>query len=104
MIQIQWTCPSREEARRVIHLLLDKRLIACANIVPEVESHYLWEGALETSKEVKAYLKTAAHLFNTVEQTIRQNCSYQVPEIVAFQVWAASQPYEEWVLIEVKDV
>ncbi len=98
MIQVQWTCPSLDEARCVIRLLLEGRLIACANIIPEIESHYWWEGALEATREVKVYLKTAEHLFHSVEQMIRQNCSYQVPEIIAFKAWTVSKPYEEWVL------
>ncbi len=101
MIQIQWTSPSIEEARTVIRILLENRLIACANIVPQVESHYRWEGALEASMEVKVYMKTEEHRFKEVEQMIRKHCSYKVPEIISFKALAVSHPYEAWVLEEV---
>ena len=102
MIQIQWTCATIEEARKIIRLLLEHRLVACANIVQNVESHYRWEGALETSTEVKVYLKTEERRFKEVELLIRKNSSYQVPEIVSFKALAISHPYEQWVLGEVK--
>ena len=104
MIQIQWCCSSIEEARKIIRLLLENKLIACANIVPNVESHYLWEGAIETSMEVKVYFKTEEHRFKEVEQMIRKHCSYQVPEIVSFKALAVSNPYERWVLEVVRPV
>lgn len=47
MIQIQWTCATTQEARKGATLLLEKRLIACANIIPQVESLYLWKGVIE---------------------------------------------------------
>jgi periplasmic divalent cation tolerance protein len=102
MIQIQWTCPNIEEARKVIGILLKNNLIACANIIPHVESHYRWEEALETSYEVKVYMKTEEHRFLEIEQMIRKHCSYQVPEIVSFKALAVSHPYERWVLEEIK--
>lgn len=104
MIQIQWTCSSIDEARKVIRILLENNLVACANIIPHVESHYRWEGVLETSTEVKVYMKTEEHRFLEVEQMIRKHCSYQVPEIVSFKALAVSHPYEKWVFEEVKSV
>ena len=104
MIQIQWTCATLEEARQVIRLLLENRLVACATIIPQVESHYRWEGAVENSTEVKVYLKTEEHRFADVEQMIRKHCSYKVPEIISFKALAVSHPYEKWVFEEVKSV
>jgi periplasmic divalent cation tolerance protein len=104
MIQIQWTAPNIDEARTIIRILLESHLIACANIVPNVESHYRWEGELETSTEVKVYLKTEEEHFVEVERVIRKHCSYKVPEIVAFKALAVSHPYEKWVQSEVNSV
>ncbi|MBP7074300.1 MAG: divalent-cation tolerance protein CutA [Rhabdochlamydiaceae bacterium] len=102
MIQIQWTCPTIDEARKVIRILLENKLVACANIISNVESHYRWEGALESSNEVKVYFKTQESRFDMVEQTIRKNCSYQVPEIIAFRAHNVSEAYKRWVEEEVK--
>lgn len=104
MIQIQWTCPHLDEARRIIWLLLEKRLIACANIAPHIESHYRWEGVLESSQEAKVYLKTMESLFSDIEKLIRQHASYQIPEIVAFKALKVSDPYAEWVADETKKI
>lgn len=102
IIQIQWTCPHLDEARKVIDLLLEKRLIACATILPQVESHYRWKDVLETSQEVKVYLKTTEELFTNVEKIIQENCSYKVPEIIAFKAYQVSRAYEQWVQAETK--
>ena len=96
-IQIQWTAPSLEEARRIARMLVIEKLVACANLISGVESIYLWKGQLETSQEVKVYLKTRAELFARVRNLIQQNCSYEVPEISQIQFDDGNPPYIEWV-------
>lgn len=98
MIQIEWNASSFEEARKVITLLLENKLIACANLIPAIESHYWWKEKIETSSEIKVYLKTIQDHFQIIEQVIRQNCSYGVPEIVALEILEVSTPYKNWAL------
>lgn len=42
MIYVFWTCSNGEEAKKITYLLLNERLIACASILPEIESIYRW--------------------------------------------------------------
>jgi periplasmic divalent cation tolerance protein len=51
------TAPNIDEARRIAQELLQQRLVACVNLVPQVESMYVWEGKLETSQEVLMMIK-----------------------------------------------
>ena len=73
LIYIFWTCRDKQEVKRIVHGLLDQRLIACASIFPEVESIYRWEGKIEESQEVKVILKTAALHFNAVQSYIQEH-------------------------------
>lgn len=96
MIYIFWTCRDREEAKKIARSLLDKRLIACASIWPEVESIYRWEGKIEEGKEAKVILKTEARHFEAICQLIRKEGSYEVPEISQIQVTKANPQYASW--------
>lgn len=97
MIYIFWTCRDRDEAKKIIHRLLDERWIACASILPDVESIYRWEGKIEESREVKVILKTISKHFSSIEQCILKHGSYQVPEIAEIHVDQVHPRYSAWV-------
>lgn len=95
-IQIQWTCGTIEEARTIAHALIKKRLVACVNIIPSVESIYFWEGRIQTDEEVKVFLKTKASLFEEVRDYIEFHAEYDVPAIVAFSIEEGNPGYLTW--------
>lgn len=76
---IYTTFPSLEEARRIINLLLEKRLIACANLFPSMESHYIWEEKRYTETEVAAFLKTTQEKYVFLEKLFLEVHPYEVP-------------------------
>ena len=100
LIYIFWSCKDRPEAKKIIHELLEKRLIACASILPEVESIYRWEGKIEETLEIKVILKTTSSHFQAVQNLIRERCSYQVPEIVQIDIPTGNPDYLAWVRLE----
>ena len=95
-IQIQWTCSTVEEAKKICSSLVERRLIACANIISNVESIYLWKGEVETSSEVKVYLKTVDEKFSAIQAYILEHCSYEVPEILKVAVLDGNPTYLQW--------
>ena len=97
MIYIFWTCRSREEAKKIIFGLLDRHLVACASIFPEVESIYRWEGKIEEGKEVKVILKTQSKHFDPICKYILENGSYEVPEILQVDIPKGNPRYFAWV-------
>jgi len=99
-----WTCNSREEARIIVHALLEKRLIVCASLVPNVESIYRWKGEIEEAHEVKVILKSRPELFQEVLRFIQSRCSYEVPEVSLILADAANRPYLDWLEQETKDL
>lgn len=97
MIYIFWTSVHKEEAVRIVEALLEKKLIACASILPEVESIFCWKGKIEHSKEAKTILKTRPELFEQVRTFISERCSYEVPEIAQVSVDRANPSYLKWI-------
>lgn len=96
MIYIFWTCRDAEEAKRVARVLLEKRLIACASILPLAESLFRWEGKIEEACEAKVLLKTRKGLFEEVSEVIRKLSSYETPEIVEVEAGRANPAYLDW--------
>ena len=91
------TAPDMALARRLAKAGLEAKLTACANIVPAVESHYWWEGKLESSDEVLVIFKTRQTLLPKLERAIREIHPYDTPEFVALPLTAGSQKYLAWI-------
>lgn len=100
MIYIFWTCASEEEGSLVVGALLEKRLIACASLLPGVKSMFRWKGKVESAEEVKVILKSRDEHFEAITQVIRDMGSYEVAEIASVKVEKVSKDYEKWLLGE----
>lgn len=96
LIEIQWTSGSLDEARRVCRYLVQERLVACVQIVPWIESIFMWNNQLETVQESKIILKTRAQNYAKVEEIIVANSSYEVPEIIFRTIEGGMEEYLKW--------
>lgn len=90
------TAPDLKTARKLARLALKARLVACANLVPRVESHYWWQGKLEQAAEVLLLLKTTTACLAKLENLVLANHPYDTPEFVALPVAGASRRYLDW--------
>ena len=90
------TCGSIEEARKIAHELVERKLAACANIIPRIESIYRWKDEIETSTEYLLVLKTTANAFTSLRDALCELHSYEVPECVAIAVTDGSAAYLKW--------
>lgn len=95
-IEIHWTSGSLDEARKISRYLVQERYVACAQIVPWVESIYMWNNRLETSQESKVIFKTRAEHYEAIKKIIKENCTYEVPEITFINIDGANQEYADW--------
>jgi len=91
------TFPSRAEAERVVQHLLEQRLVACANLVDAVMSHFWWQGKRDQAEEVLVMAKTSAEKYADVEKAVAHMHSYAVPEIIALPIIAGLPAYLEWI-------
>jgi len=94
---IMVTCASREEARRIAGRLLEKRLVACANILPKIESRFWWKGKLDSAAEFLVMMKTVRSNFKKIEAEIKRVHSYEVPEIIAVPIVWGNRDYLDWI-------
>jgi periplasmic divalent cation tolerance protein len=91
------TVPSEEVGTAVAQALLDRRLVACVNIVPAVNSLYVWEGELCSDDELLLVIKSKAALFDELASVVQDVHPYDVPEIIALPIVAGSQDYLDWI-------
>jgi len=87
---------TKQEAQKIARSLLNKHLIACANILAPVESQYWWQGKIERAKEFLVLMKSDEKLFEKLCETIKKMHSYEVPEILALPIVKGWQPYIKW--------
>jgi periplasmic divalent cation tolerance protein len=88
--------PGLEEARALARLVLEKRLAACVNLVPGIESHYWWQGKLERAGEVMLVIKSSAEHFDALGETIALHHAYACPEVVAVAPDKIAPTYRQW--------
>ena len=95
-IAVITTVASRDDARRIAKALVERRLVACAQI-SGIESLYYWDGALQDDPEFRLLLKTVDAQYDAVAQAVRELHPYDLPAIYALPVDRIDAPYAEWV-------
>jgi len=91
------TAPTENEAGAIASRLLDKKLVACANVVPGVRSAFWWEGKIDEADEVLIVMKTRGKLLEAVIEAVREAHSYDVPEIIALPIVGGNAEYLKWI-------
>jgi periplasmic divalent cation tolerance protein len=84
------------ECKRIAKQLLDKKLIACANVLPTMYSLYHWQGKIADERECLMILKSSRELFPALQTEVEKLHSYSVPEVVALPIVDGAQNYLNW--------
>jgi periplasmic divalent cation tolerance protein len=90
------TAPDLKNARALAKAALQARLIACANLIPKIESHYWWQGKIESDKEVLLVLKTQKSKLTALEKLILTRHPYDIPEFLILPLSAGNEKYLGW--------
>jgi len=90
------TCDSEEQAVRLARHLVEQRLVACVNILPQARSIYRWKNQVEDAAEHVLLIKTRRDLFGSLRAEIEQILAYEVPEIIALPVVEGAEAYLDW--------
>ncbi len=91
------TAGSLEEAHKIAQALVDRRLAACVNIVPQVQSIYRWKEKVEEAQEWLLLIKTTTNAFLRVRNMIKEMHSYELPECICLPVEDGSVEYLKWI-------
>lgn len=91
------TTDSQHEASRIATELVERRLAACVNVIPQIESIYRWEGKVERANECLLIIKTHASAFEKLRDAIQELHSYDVPECIMLEVADGSVSYLKWI-------
>ena len=88
--------PDRDSARDAARQLLDEKLIACANLIPNVESVFLWEGEVNSGEEVAVLFKTVASCCDQLVSRLGDLHPYDTPAIVGWNCDFAHPETRNW--------
>lgn len=90
------TCGSEEEAGKLARSLVERRLAACVNVVPQVRSYYRWKGDVESADEWLLVIKSSRNRMPGLLAFFEKEHSYEVPEVIALPLVDAAPAYLNW--------
>ena len=100
-IMITTTFDSKDEADKLMDLLLQQRLVSCCQL-SNITSSYHWKGKIEKNEEFLLKMKTKKELYKEIEKVILDNHSYEVPQLVAYDIVEGYSEYLKWIKNETK--
>lgn len=96
MLIVFTTTPNSEEAETLARKIVEAKLAACVQVLPEMKSFYFWENEVQKDSEHLLLIKTLEEKYDELEIFIKENHSYDVPEIVAVSSEKLSDDYLNW--------
>ncbi|WZN61884.1 divalent ion tolerance protein CutA [Chloropicon roscoffensis] len=90
------TVPSKKAAYAIARTLVESKLAACVNIIPGVESVYIWEDKVEKDQELLLMIKSRAGLLDKIVKRVKQEHEYDTPEVIAVPILGGSGDYLDW--------
>ena len=94
------TCPNAEVAGTLARQLVQRKLAACVNILPEIRSIYRWQGEVQDDADSLMLIKTTQANVGKLQEWLLENHPYDEPEVIAVPVTEGSPGYLEWVTAE----
>jgi len=90
------TAPNKEAAKAIAKYLVENRLAACAQMFP-IESVYTWKGEICDENEILLFIKSKTELFEKIKTAIKENHTYEVPEIIQIPITDGLPDYLTWI-------
>jgi periplasmic divalent cation tolerance protein len=95
LVLVTW--PAKRDVSVLTRALVERRLAACVNVLPEMRSVYTWEGAVHDDPEHQVIIKTARARLKEVEALVAQTHPYDLPEFLVLSAETGSAAYLAWV-------
>lgn len=100
LFEVEVTCPDAHSAREIARACLTARLVACANLISDVESLFVWQGQIDSETEVLLRMKTPARNFDAVCARIQSLHPFDLAAIIALPVQEMGPGVADWVAQE----
>ncbi|XDV36587.1 hypothetical protein PO909_006333 [Leuciscus waleckii] len=91
------TCPNDTVAKELARGIVEKKLAACVNIIPQITSVYEWQGKIEEDTEVLMMIKTRSSKIPALAEYVRSNHPYEVAEVISLPIDQGNPPYLKWI-------
>lgn len=98
------TAPDLKTARKLARAVLTARVAACVNVVPRIESHYRWQGRIESGRELLLIIKTTRTRLAALEKVVLANHPYDTPEFVVLPLQSGAEKYLAWLADSVRPI
>ena len=92
------TCPKKKEAHKIAAFLVKNKLVACANIIQNVDSVFNWKGKVIKAKEILIVGKTMNKNVQKIIKIVKKLHSYKVPCIIFFDIKNGNTDFLKWII------
>jgi periplasmic divalent cation tolerance protein len=89
------TTSSKAEAEKIARALLAQRLAACVQVT-QIQSYYTWNESVNVDDEQLLLIKCKEADFADLQECIKANHSYEVPEILLVPISTGLPEYFQW--------
>ncbi|MFX0183166.1 MAG: divalent-cation tolerance protein CutA [Candidatus Hodarchaeota archaeon] len=96
-VAVYTTVSNIDEAKKFGHNLIQKKLVACVNIIPNVQSIYHWKGKIEEEAEVILWCKTHERLIKKIQDVFQESHPYELPALAIYPIHSGSESYLKWI-------
>lgn len=97
MIIVLSTYPNKEKAEAAAKQIIEKKLAACVNAIKIESSTYEWKGEIRKDDEYLLIIKSTEKAYKRLDAFIKEKHSYEVPEIIYYEVKGGNKDYIQWV-------
>lgn len=101
LVVVLCTTPA-DKSETIARTVVDERLCACVNVLPQVRSFFRWEGKVDVADEHLLVIKTTAAAFELLQDRLVALHPYDVPEVIALPVAEGLPEYLSWVVDSVR--
>ena len=98
------SAPDIDTARRLTEKILQSRTAACVSLLPGAESHYWWQGQIESAQEVVLLIKTSGAALEHLKAVLQEHHPYDTPELICTEIGSGLDNYLDWLKKETRHV